>query len=188
MKRLLVLAALALIYQASPAQAQLLKISGGDAKPKHKSGNEPPPLGPWYHYWPLEAHFQVPALPEYPFFSAPQTVPVVPPAPYGGVSPYAHQGAGPGPGMPYPGMSPYQVQYPTAGAYPGAMPGYPAAAGAAANAPAAAPRYPAAMPYPAAGAYPGMGGYPPTGGYPTMGGYPGMGYPPAGYGGMPQRQ
>jgi hypothetical protein len=29
-------------------------------------------LGPWYNYWPLEAHFQTPALPQYPYWPAPQ--------------------------------------------------------------------------------------------------------------------
>jgi hypothetical protein len=28
------------------------------------------PLGPWYNYWPLEAHFQTPAMPEYPYWPA----------------------------------------------------------------------------------------------------------------------
>lgn len=31
-------------------------------------------LGPWYSYWPMEAHFQTPALPQYPFWPAPQAV------------------------------------------------------------------------------------------------------------------
>jgi hypothetical protein len=31
-------------------------------------------LGPWYNYWPLEAHFQTPALPQYPFWPAPQAL------------------------------------------------------------------------------------------------------------------
>src|SRR6202021_728069 len=35
-------------------------------------------LGPWYNYWPLEAHFQTPALPYYPYWPAPP-----PPAPGG---------------------------------------------------------------------------------------------------------
>lgn len=83
MKRLLVLAAVALVYLAGSAQAQLLKIHTGDSgRHRSKSGNDSPPLGPWYNYWPLEAHFQVPAMPEYPYYSAPQTPPIVPPAPY----------------------------------------------------------------------------------------------------------
>jgi hypothetical protein len=31
-------------------------------------------LGPWYSYWPLDAHYQTPALPAYPFWPAPQAV------------------------------------------------------------------------------------------------------------------
>jgi hypothetical protein len=31
-------------------------------------------LGPWYSYWPMEAHYQTPALPSYPFWPAPQAV------------------------------------------------------------------------------------------------------------------
>jgi hypothetical protein len=30
-------------------------------------------FGPWYNYWPLEAHFQTPAMPAYPFWG-PQMV------------------------------------------------------------------------------------------------------------------
>src|SRR4051812_43602810 len=29
-------------------------------------------LGPWYSYWPLDAHFQTPALPQYPYWPSPQ--------------------------------------------------------------------------------------------------------------------
>jgi hypothetical protein len=25
-------------------------------------------MGPWYSYWPLEAHFQTPAMPDYPYW------------------------------------------------------------------------------------------------------------------------
>lgn len=43
-------------------------------------------LGPWYNYWPLEAHFQTPAVPCFPYWPAPQTLPsgastVTPPGP-----------------------------------------------------------------------------------------------------------
>jgi hypothetical protein len=31
-------------------------------------------LGPWYSYWPMEAHFQTPALPNYPYWPAPQAI------------------------------------------------------------------------------------------------------------------
>lgn len=32
-------------------------------------------LGPWYQYWPLEAHFQTPALPHYPSWPSRQSLP-----------------------------------------------------------------------------------------------------------------
>ena len=33
-------------------------------------------LGPWYHYWPLEAHFQYPApMAQYPYWGGNQTLP-----------------------------------------------------------------------------------------------------------------
>lgn len=38
-------------------------------------------LGPWYQYWPLEAHFITPAPCSYPYWPAPQTLPCVRPAP-----------------------------------------------------------------------------------------------------------
>jgi hypothetical protein len=31
----------------------------------------PQQCGPWYLYWPLEAHFQVPAMPQYPYWPSP---------------------------------------------------------------------------------------------------------------------
>lgn len=30
--------------------------------------------GPWYLYWPLEAHFITPAHPQYPYWPSPQTL------------------------------------------------------------------------------------------------------------------
>jgi hypothetical protein len=43
-------------------------------------------LGPWYQYWPYEAHFVVPAPTGYPYWPAPQVLPsAVPPVP--GVGP-----------------------------------------------------------------------------------------------------
>jgi hypothetical protein len=32
-------------------------------------------LGPWYEYWPMEAHFQTPAPTGYPYWPAPLTLP-----------------------------------------------------------------------------------------------------------------
>src|SRR5262245_28213419 len=120
MKRLLVLAALAVAFQASPASAQFIKLSGTPGCGKG-SGNQPPPLGPWYNYWPLEAHFQVPAMPEYPYFSAPQTLPIGPPGGNngGGAHGYApHPGAAAVAGGGYPGMTPNAPPTGYAGANP----------------------------------------------------------------------
>lgn len=50
-------------------------------------------LGPWYLYWPMEAHFQTPAPTGYPFWPAPMTLP-------GAV------GGAPGPGNFMPGVQP----------------------------------------------------------------------------------
>jgi hypothetical protein len=58
-------------------------------------------LGPWYNYWPLEAHFITPAPTGYPYWPQPQTLPpnpvLPPPAPDPkpevkpvGYSPYAY--------------------------------------------------------------------------------------------------
>ncbi len=42
-------------------------------------------LGPWYQYWPMEAHFQTPAPTGYPYWPAPMTLP--PNAGVGGPAP-----------------------------------------------------------------------------------------------------
>jgi hypothetical protein len=161
MKRLFALAALALVLQASLAQAQLT-ISGGCRHPCNRSGNEPPPLGPWYNYWPLEAHFQVPAMPEYPYYSPPQTLP----QPFmqggygGGGMAHMPYGGGHAMGAPYhPGMASYaaRVPYPPQSATPPSAP--------------AAPANTARATYPAQGTYPGYG-------YPAYGYGYGYGYAP----------
>jgi hypothetical protein len=33
-----------------------------------------PQLGPWYNFWPMEAHFQTPAIPYYPYWPAAQAL------------------------------------------------------------------------------------------------------------------
>lgn len=38
-------------------------------------GVAPHQLGPWYLYWPHEAHFQTPALPQYPYWPTGQSLP-----------------------------------------------------------------------------------------------------------------
>lgn len=203
MKRFLVLVVLA--GMAGSAEAQIINLGSGDnRKHKSKSGNEPPPLGPWYNYWPLEAHFQIPAMPEYPFFSAPQTLPVVPPAPYQtnqGFGMGGYPGANPyGYGAGYPGAMPYAN---TGGMQPGGMqPGgtNPSGQQSPANPPAnpmqpggPTPARPGSMnmqggfPYSSFAGYPGYSGYPNYGyGYPGYGyGYPGMFNPQ--FGQQPQR-
>jgi hypothetical protein len=40
--------------------------------------------GPWYLYWPLEAHFQTPAMPQYPYWPSQMSLP-----PSGVGAPYA---------------------------------------------------------------------------------------------------
>jgi hypothetical protein len=37
-------------------------------------GGQPGVLGPWYLYWPLEAHFITPAHPQFPYWPSPQTL------------------------------------------------------------------------------------------------------------------
>lgn len=56
-------------------------------------------LGPWYLYWPMEAHFVVPAPTGYPYWPGPQTLP--PGLSLG--SPGQQPAPAPGP-MPAPGM------------------------------------------------------------------------------------
>jgi hypothetical protein len=159
MKRLFVLALLGLL--AGRAESQLIKITnGGGPSKRHMSGNEPPPLGPWYNYWPLEAHFQVPAMPEYPYWGAPQTMPVVPPAPYG-----ARPAFGNGP--PANGM----------GAAPGnGFHGYPGYAPNGNGAPPPSSNQPPAQMQPGSVRSPVQ-----TNPYPALSGYPGYGYPGYGY-------
>ena len=171
MKRLLTLAALVLALHAGTASAQFINISGAPGTGKGP-GNMPPPLGPWYNYWPLEAHFQVPAMPEYPYYSAPQTLPIGQP---GQNAAGAYKPNSAGPAMAYGG---YPGQAPNAGnaAYAGVNPyaGYPYGA--------ARPQAPATAGYPAYNGQQQQQARP----APTQRGaylydpYPGLGYPPSG--------
>jgi hypothetical protein len=84
-------------------------------------------LGPWYNYWPLEAHFQTPALPQYPFWPAPQAL-----VPGGTAST-----------VPVPGCAPAGPAYPSAvPGYPPTVPAVPTAAPAATTPPPTAPARP----------------------------------------------
>ena len=80
MKRTLVTALLALPLLAGPARAigwPPFKIEAGANVYLHVYNPKccGAQFGPWYNYWPLEAHFQVPAIPQYPYWPAPQTLP-----------------------------------------------------------------------------------------------------------------
>jgi hypothetical protein len=98
MKRLLVLAVLGLALASAPAQAHggcgplhinfgfkfWLPCCGGCGGCCNGGGGAT--LGPWYQYWPYEAHFMTPALPQYPYWPGPQTLPggaPFAPSPYG---------------------------------------------------------------------------------------------------------
>ena len=113
MKRLFGLTVLALILSAIPAQAAFFKSVG--------NGNMP--VGPWYLYWPLEAHFQTPASPQYPYWSAPMTLPLPQGAGQGmgGYNSYAGSGQMQAPAMggygPYVGSGQMQGQAPAMGGY-----------------------------------------------------------------------
>lgn len=39
-------------------------------------GCGPAQAGPWYTYWPYEAHFQTPAMPQFPYWPGPMTSPI----------------------------------------------------------------------------------------------------------------
>jgi hypothetical protein len=54
-----------------------------------------PCLGPWYLYWPLEAHFQTPAPPAYPYWGAASAA-MYAGGPGGGGGGYGPGGFGPG--------------------------------------------------------------------------------------------
>ena len=97
MKRSFGLTLLALALAVVPAQAQF-KITCGNSNKM--------PVGPWYLYYPLEAYFQVPASPQYPYWPAPMSLPVNPPGGQaaGGYNPYGATG---GTAMPTAGTNGY---------------------------------------------------------------------------------
>jgi hypothetical protein len=78
MRRLLALALVALSLSAAEASANgwytnpgYLKLNGGISLSFGSTNcRQPYQLGPWYQYWPYEAHFQQPALPQYPYWGA----------------------------------------------------------------------------------------------------------------------
>jgi hypothetical protein len=90
MKRLILAALLGLALAAGTASAHGggSYTAGVNFTPYWGSGcgkgGAPGVLGPWYLYWPLEAHFITPPHPQYPYWPSPYTLPggesaVVPP-------------------------------------------------------------------------------------------------------------
>jgi hypothetical protein len=80
MKKLLAAAVLALSLSASPAGAAgwppfKVEVSGNFHCRIYNPQCNPAQLGPWYQYWPLEAHFQAPAKVAYPYWPSQQTLP-----------------------------------------------------------------------------------------------------------------
>lgn len=88
MKKLICTFVLALPLMALPTQAQAggpltvsagfsLKLWGSCSKGPYCDPccgyGYPVQLGPWYSYWPYEAHFQTPAYPQFPYWPAPMT-------------------------------------------------------------------------------------------------------------------
>lgn len=62
-------------WQAAGANG--LRSAGGQPCPpggQNQSMGRPGVLGPWYLYFPYEAHFAVPAHPQYPYWPSPQTL------------------------------------------------------------------------------------------------------------------
>ena len=58
-------------------------------------------LGPWYLYWPLEAHFQTPAPTGYPYWPSPMGLPPTGVPGPGNFQPAAYQPSGYGAPPPY---------------------------------------------------------------------------------------
>jgi hypothetical protein len=135
MKKLLGLALVALPLVTLPARANLctpykVQVGGNvnlSVQPVYPNWSQ---LGPWYLYWPMEAHFVAPAPTGYPYWPSPQGLPGMslggpaapPPPPPGMVPP---PGALPAP-VPAPAPAPAPVPpairptsyYPSSGAVP----------------------------------------------------------------------
>lgn len=83
MKRIFGVALLVLPLLAGSAQATngwpFNVQAGGSFYIKGGPGPAWPQAGPWYLYWPLEAHFVAPAPTGYPYWPPPQAAPKLPP-------------------------------------------------------------------------------------------------------------
>jgi hypothetical protein len=92
MKRMFGVALLALPLVVGSVQAEGWPFTfqaTGSFHIQGASGPAWPQAGPWYLYWPLEAHFVAPAPTGYPYWPSPQAAPPLPapviPQPYVGV-------------------------------------------------------------------------------------------------------
>jgi hypothetical protein len=84
MKRIFGVALLMLPWAVGPIHAEGWPFNvqaGGSFYIKGGPGPAAPQAGPWYLYWPLEAHFVAPAPTGYPYWPPPQ---VLPPTTIGG--------------------------------------------------------------------------------------------------------
>jgi hypothetical protein len=78
MKKLFGVALLVLPFLAASARAEGWPFNiqaGGSFYIKGSSGHALPQAGPWYLYWPLEAHFVAPAPTGYPYWPSPMGLP-----------------------------------------------------------------------------------------------------------------
>lgn len=76
------LLALPLFVASAHAEGRIFNLqAGGSLYIKGGPGQSSPQAGPWYLYWPLEAHFVAPAPTGYPYWPSPQ---VLPPTTFGG--------------------------------------------------------------------------------------------------------
>ncbi len=80
MKRIfgVALLALPLLGGSAHATGRFFNLqAGGSLYIKGGPGQASPQAGPWYLYWPLEAHFVAPAPTGYPYWPPPQRLPAI---------------------------------------------------------------------------------------------------------------
>jgi hypothetical protein len=107
MKKLILAGLLVLPLLALPSRAQASGCCGcwhhpwsADVGVNFYWHCQPPPAqcGPWYLYWPMEAHFQVPAPTGYPYWPSPMSLPGMAP---GGAPAYGAPMQAPAYGYPH---------------------------------------------------------------------------------------
>jgi hypothetical protein len=120
MKRFLWAGALALPLLFLPSEAKAIVIGGCEVDTGAKVwcnvrqfNLTAPTAGPWYLYWPYQAHFQVPVPGVNPFFAAPMTMPPG----FGQPPPMMAPAPGYRPPMPQVGQGYYQPAPPVAQGY-----------------------------------------------------------------------